>query len=517
MPVEKPDFPFHSRAGLLLGPALFLLILLLPRPAGMSESGQNAAAVLALMGVWWISEATNIALTAMLPLALFPLLGVMSAGEVSGYFANHIVFLYVGGFIIALGMEKWNLHRRVALETILRFGTEPPRIVLGFMTATAFLSMWISNTATTMMMLPIAIAVVNQLAEFAEAGPGAGPEKVRTTFGLVLLLGVAYAASVGGVGTIIGSPTNVAFVGFAQERFPNEPPIAFLDWLLVGLPIVIVFLPVSWLYLCRFGADISLWRVRFRESQSVIEQEKAKLGPISPPERTVLAVSLATALLWIFRRPIELGAFSLPGWSLLFPDPSLIHDSTVAVAMALLLCVLPVNLSGGVQWGSEWRRFVMDWDTIRHGLPWGIVMLFGGGFALAGAIEKTGLAAWIGSKMGALEGAPVWVLVPLSCLLAVLLTETTSNVATVLMVSPVMAATAAEIGVPPYLLLVPMTIMASFAFMLPVATPPNAIVFSSGWITIPRMFRAGVFLDLIALLIVPAMVYLLGRWVFQFD
>lgn len=503
-----------QRFGLYAGLAAFAALALAPTPEGMSLAAQRTAAVAALMALWWISEAADIAVTALLPLAAFPLLGVMSATETASHFATHIVFLYLGGFIIALAMERWNLHRRIALWVIRQVGTKPSMMILGFMTATAFLSMWISNTATTMMMLPIAMAVVRQLADLAsidgERDETTG-EKVETALGVILLLAIAYSASVGGVGTIIGSPTNVAFIGFVEETFPQYPPIEFVEWSLVCIPIVIVFLPIAWIYLTRYAADIPLTRITFSSDVDVIENERKKLGAITGPEKAVLAISATTALLWITRRPIEFGSVSLAGWSSWFEDPSLVQDSTVAMLMATLLFVLPARKSAeGV------TEYLMDWKRASSGVPWGIVFLFGGGFSLAAAIADTGLASWIGERMAALEGAPVWVLVPMSCLLAVLLTETTSNIATVLMLSPVIAATALEIGVHPYLLLIPSAVMASFAFMLPVATPPNAIVFSSGWISIARMFRAGLALDLIALIIVPAMVYLLGAGVFEF-
>ncbi len=507
------DAEKRRRIGLFAGLALGGVMLLMPTPEGMSPQAQSMAAVALLMAIWWITEATHIAVTALLPLPLFPLLGIMPSSEVAPQYTNHIVFLYVGGFIIALAMEKWDLHRRVALATIAQFGTRPERLVLGFMVATAFLSMWISNTATTMMMLPIATAVAHQLAKLAASEASeeeADSKRVEATFGLILLLGIAYAASIGGIGTIIGSPTNIAFLGFAQREFPNERPIAFLDWSLMCVPIVIVFLPICWAYLCRFGSSVPLSSLRFGGGQEVIDAERRRLGPISGPEKMVLAVASSTALLWIFRQPLVIGDFRIPGWSGLFENPAMLHDATVAMAMGILLCLLPVNLRGGMEWKGQRERFLMDWGTIQRGIPWGIVLLFGGGFALATGIDQTGLDEWIGAQLAGLKGTPVWVLIPATCLLAAALTETTSNIATVLMLSPVIAATAVEIGVHPYLLLIPAAVMASFAFMLPVATPPNAIVFSSGWITIPQMFRAGVVLDLIAMMVVPAMVYFLG-------
>ena len=502
--------------GLAVGLIGFAALLLMPQPGGMEPVAQRTAAVAFLMAAWWISEAAHIAVTALLPLVLFPALDILSSRAVSAHYANHIIFLFLGGFIIAIAMEKWNLHRRIALATIARVGSEPHSLLLGFMVAAAFLSMWISNTATTMMMLPIAMAVVNQLAGMAEiTGVDTQQEAeslTRENFGLVLLLGIAYAASVGGIGTIVGSPTTVAFLGFASEHFPDQPPIGFVPWSVVCIPIVVVFLPLTWVYLCRFGAELPLSAIKFRGSQSVIRDELKKLGRITPAERLVLMVSAATALLWITRSPLDLEWFTVPGWSGLLLDSSDVHDSTVAVGMAVLLFLLPADLLGR---GSA-DGFAMDWKTAAERMPWGIVFLIGGGFALAAGISGSGLAAWIGSQLGALKGTPVWLLVLVTCLLSTALTEATSNVATVLMFSPIVAAMAAEVGVHPYLLLIPVAVMASFAFTLPVATPPNAIVFSSGWITIPKMFRAGIALDLLGLVVVPAMVYLLGARIFGF-
>ena len=493
-----------SRVGIIAGLILFGLTLYGPTPDGMTDATQKTAAVALLMATWWLTEAVHIAVTSLLPVVLFPLLGILSAQEVATPYANHIVFLYIGGFIVALAMERCNLHKRLALQTIRRIGSSPSRLVLGFMVATTFLSMWISNTATTMMMLPIALAVIDQLAGLSEVEgkrDAATQQLVKRSFSVILLLGVAYSASVGGVGTIIGTPTNVAFLGFLSETYPEMPPIAFVDWMLLTMPIVILFTPIAWLYLCRFAGDLPLSKITFHGSGDVIEGELRKLGPMRYEEKMVTFVATATALLWIFRNPIEAGSVTVPGWAQLFANSELLQDSTVAMTMATLLFLLPS--------GQEGKR-LMDWETVSRGMPWGIVFLFGGGFALADAIAASGLAEWMGGEMTILGGLPGWVLVPISCLIAVLMTEMTSNVATVLMLSPIIAATAAQIGVEPYLMLIPSAIMASFAFMLPVATPPNAIVFSAGTITIGRMFRVGAALDFIALLIVPTMIYWLG-------
>lgn len=500
---------------------LFLILLVLPAPEGLTPIGMRMAAIAGLMAVWWLSEATHIAITSLLPVALFPLLGIMKSQDVTLNYANHLVFLYIGGFIIALAMERWDLHRRIALLTIRRVGTKPDRIVLGFMATIGFLSLWMSNTAVTMMLLPVSLAVVNQLASVATVDgirDEDAPAVIRENFGSVLLLGVAYAASIGGVGTIIGSPTNVAFLGFVSQRFPDLKPISFLEWAAIGVPLVVVFLPIAWFYLCRFGGDFSVSRIRFLTSTSIIDDELAALGPVKPQEKKVLIVACATALLWIFREDIRLGSFVIPGWSAFTPYPTFIHDATVAMALAILLCVMP---AGRIRPGqpsdtsppARDPRGLIDWTTIQKGIPWGVVFLFGGGFALAQGLEVSGLATWIGSGFSAFRGFPIWLLLPAGCLLAVSLTEMTSNVATVLMIAPILAEASVQLDIHPYLLLIPAAIIASFAFMLPVATPPNAIVFSSGWITIPRMFRAGLALDVIAMAIIPVMVYFLGRLV----
>ena len=316
----------RQAVGLAAGVIGFLVVLALPTPGGLEPNAQKAAAIAVLMICWWITEAVHIGVTGLVPLVLFPLLGVESSQSISAHYGNHLVFLFVGGFVIANAMEAWNLHRRIALKMISWFGSRPRPMVLGFMITTAVLSMWISNTSTTMMLLPMAMAIVNQLADSAEIRgmPTGAPETaatVRDTFGCVLLLGIAYAASIGGIGTIVGSPTNVAFLGFAAESYPELPPVGFVQWSAVGLPIIVVFLPLTWLYLCRFGTSIPLSAIRFTSSQDVIRRELAALGSMSVPERRVLTVAAVTGLLWIFRAPLDLGAFYIPGWSQALPIP----------------------------------------------------------------------------------------------------------------------------------------------------------------------------------------------------
>jgi len=508
---------WYKRIGFVGGLVAFTLILLGPAPEGMSPQAKKMAAVTVWMALWWITEATDIAITALIPVPALPLLGIMPSAEVTRHYANHLIFLFMGGFMIALAMEKWDLHRRVALSVIEKMGGRPTRLVLGFIVATGLISMWISNTATTLMMMPVAMAVVDRLAEVASRVHQLEEQLIQRTLGLVLMLGIAYAASIGGVGTIIGTPTNVALVGFVQQRFPTLPPISFVRWMLVGVPLVIVFLPLAWAYLCRFGAPIPLGRLRLGIDASLIIEEKARLGPMKAPEKIVAVVGSITALLWIFREPLRLGWFRLPGWSELLPWPEKVHDATVAMAAAILLCLLPASWRGPVEWKGKQERFVLDWDTIQQRLPWGVLILFGGGFALAAGIEGSGLASWLAQRIGSLQGAPSWVLVPLAGAVASLISSFTSNTATVLMLCPVLAEAAVALGIHPYLLLVPATIAASFVFVLPVSTPPNAIIFGSGWVTVPAMFRAGLGLQLISLVVVPAVVYLLGGAAFGFQ
>ncbi len=501
---------------LLAGFILFLIILFLPLPEGMTESGRRLLAIVGLMGVWWMGEATSITVTALLPLVLFPLFGVMSSKEVASKYINHLIFLFLGGFIIAVAMEKWHFHKRLALAIIARVGTRPSRIVLGFMAATAFLSMWISNTASTLMMLPVAMAVVRQIAqEGSLAGERSDEtrETIHANLGLVLMLGLAYSASIGGIGTLIGSPPNIVLAGFYRQLFPDKGEITFVRWMMVTLPLVLLFLPLVWQVLVRFAPAIRLDSIEFGESgERIIAEERRALGPPSRAERVIACVFLTTAVLWIFRKPIDLGGFTVPGWSSLFPEPDLLHDATVAMGMGLLLFILPLNGIKGVEWNGRREYFLLEWKDVEAKIPWGILLLFGGGFALAAAFGKTGLDAWVGSHLMGVKGLPLWGVVLMICLAMTFLTELTSNTATTTMILPIIAATATAAAFEPLLLMIPAAISASFAFMLPIATPPNAIVYSSGWVTVPEMARMGFFLNLLGALLVTAVVLIAGAW-----
>jgi sodium-dependent dicarboxylate transporter 2/3/5 len=508
---NSAEQPPLRKIGFVVGIVLFVAVLLMPAPQGMSPEAKRAAAVALLMSAWWITEAIEMALTSLLPLILFPVLGILPSDRVAPYYTDQIIFLFLGGFIVALAIQKWNLHRRIALHTICRVGLQPTRIVLGVMIATAFLSMWMSNTACTMMMFPIGTAVVLQLATKPD---GSLDRSITQHFGSVLMLSIAYASSVGGIGTLIGTPTNLVFTGAARRLFPEAPEIAFLQWMAVGIPLVIVFLPLCWFYLCRYSSSVPIRDVRFPGSATVIEDELRKMGRITREEKRVLAVWVLMAFLWIFRSPLNLGAFTVPGWSQLFGKPAFLHDATVAMAMAVLLCLIPVGGAGAEDASGKSSHFLMDWPSIRHGVPWGILFLFGGGFALAGGMEQTGLSTWLGGWLHQLQGIPPVAIILVTCLGVTMLSEIASNTATAIMVMPVLAATGIQIGVHPYLLMISATIAASYGFMLPVATPPNAIVYSSGWISSPHMARTGLALDLMGVVMVTLLVYLVAVPVF---
>ncbi|MHA1113331.1 MAG: SLC13 family permease [Alphaproteobacteria bacterium] len=490
MSVDPPPAPTlvpgYRRVGLILGAALFAGALLLPAPDGMSPTAWRTAAMAALMAVWWASEAVPVAATALLPLVLVPVLGIGEMRAAAAPFANPLIFLFLGGFVLALAMQRWNLHRRIALLVIGRAGTRPGALIGGFMAATAFLSMWVSNTATTMMMLAIAVSVVGVVLPkpVADAdGDDASPTPEARNFATALMLGIAYAASIGGVATLIGTPPNALLAAFLAER--DGTGIGFARWMAVGLPISIVLLPVAWFVLVRVVFPCA--RAPTPGAAAITDMLGA-MGPPSPAERRVAAVFAVTALLWI-GRPL-LGTI---------PPLDRLSDPIIAIAAALALFLVPAGA------GGKGER-LMNWDWARR-LPWGTLILFGGGLSLANAVAGSGLAAWIGTALAGLAAWPVPVLVLAVAGLILLLTELTSNTATTATFLPVVAALAMAAEVPALLLLAPAALAASCAFMLPVATPPNAIVHGSGHVTLPQMMRAGIWLNVAGLAVVTAAAY----------
>jgi sodium-dependent dicarboxylate transporter 2/3/5 len=492
---EPREYTGRQLAGLFLGPVLFILMLLIPTPAGMEPSAQKMAAVALLMATWWMCESIPIPATSLLPIPLFPLMGITSTQKATAPYANHLIFLFMGGFLIALAMQRWNLHRRIAMNIVKAVGFSPGRLIFGFMVATAALSAFVSNTATAVMMMPIGLAII---AHVIEEGKKEGLDKEidfspeKFAFGLNLMLGIAYAASIGGIATLIGTPPNTVLAGYLQKTYGYE--ITFAKWLLVGVPLVVVLLPICWLWLTKVANPMKLKKVP--GGRELIDQELREMGSMSAGERWTSLVFVMTAFAWIFQKQIE-------G---IFPDPKLVTDAAIGMTGGLLLFLIPVSLRRNI--------FVMDWHWASK-MPWGVLILFGGGLAMADGFKDTKLADWIGSQVGLLEHAPVLVLVIAVTTLIIFLTELTSNTATAAMVMPILTAVAIGLGQNPLLLIVPAAIAASCAFMLPVATPPNAIVFGSGYVTIPQMAKSGFGLNLLGVVLVTVLTYALVIPVFD--
>ncbi len=453
--------------GLILGPLVFLTLINLPVEL-VSEKGDRVIAVAAWMLIWWITEAVSISVTALLPLLLFPLLKILPIAEVGANYGSPIVFLFFGGFVMALALEKVNLHRRIALNIIKLTGTTPNRVILGFMIATASLSMWISNTASTVVMLPIALSVINLLIDDAD-----GFTKNDRNFALSVMLGIAFSANAGGIATVIGTPPNSVLIGLLENEYNTE--ISFLKWMTLGLPFSTIMIGISYLVLVKWmfpNRDLE-----FNASKEVIQVELEKLGPTSGKEKMVLVIFAITVFLWVFRTLINS----------IFPSFGL-SDTMISIFAAISLFAVPYNLKKG--------DFIIDWkDTSK--LAWGILILFGGGLALAKGMSVSGIVDLVA---GAIAQSEISILFTafLLIILMLFMTELMSNVALVAVLAPVVAGIAIGLNIPILYLLIPVTMASSCAFMLPMATPPNAIVFASGYVKVPQMARVGVILNLIA-------------------
>jgi solute carrier family 13 (sodium-dependent dicarboxylate transporter), member 2/3/5 len=462
-------------SGLSGGLLLFIIMTISVPPEGLSSEGWYTAAVAVLMATWWIFEVIPIPVTAMVPIVLFPVMGISGIGTTTAPYANPLIFLFMGGFIIAIAMQEWGLHRRIAINIISVIGSRPLNIITGFMISAAFMSMWVSNTAATMMMLPIALSVIGLTGNI---GHKSGENKGDENFAVVLMLAVAYSSNIGGLGTVIGTPVNALLVGFVFEAYGIE--ISFVQWMMVGVPLVILGLPVIFFSLTRIS-----FPGEFRDfpgGRDYIDRELKSLGRITRPEFLVAVIFMLVALLWI-TRPLLMRV--LPGLS----------DAGIAVFGALLLFLVPGNFRTG--------RPLLTWKAAA-GLPWGVLLLFGGGLTLAAAIERTGLAEWIGHHFTIMHSVPFFLVVVVIAGVVILLTELTSNTATAAAFLPVIGTIAIGLGQDPLTLAVPAAIAASCAFMLPVATPPNAIVYGSGMVSIPQMVRAGLWLNLFFVLLIAA-------------
>ncbi|GGC74187.1 SLC13 family permease [Marinobacter halophilus] len=476
---NKQGLPRSQVIGLILGAFFLLVTWIVPAPETMGQEAWAALGLMMLMATWWSTEAIPIPATALLPIVLVPALGLGTIGQATSPYANPIIFLFLGGFTLGLAMQRWNLHRRIALMTLRAVGDQPKRQIGGFMLATAFLSMWVSNTATAIMMLPIGLSVVAMM-------DASNPDGVRR-YATALLLAIAYSASIGGIATLIGTPPNALLAAYLSEN--QGIAVGFAQWMLLGVPVSVVMLVLAWWWLTRkdFGVGGSA------DSGEMIREELAKLGSMSRGEKLVALVFLTTASAWIFR---PLLSVNLMPW---------LSDTGIAIAAAIAMFIIPVN--------TKERIFVLDWESANK-LPWGVLLLFGGGLAMAGVISSSGLAEWIAASLGVAGVLPTLVMIALVATVIIFLTEVTSNTATAAAFLPLLGALAMSQGVSPLLLTVPAAIAASCAFMMPVATPPNAIVFSSGHMKISDMIRAGFALNLIGVIVVTLISYVLLGVVF---
>ncbi len=474
--------------GLFSGAAVLLLFLFLPIPEGMKPEAMFAAGVALLMAIWWITEAMPIYATAFVPLVAFPLLGVLPSEKVAENYGHNYVLMLIGGLIIAKAIEKQNLHKRIALMTVRFIGTDRRRIILSFMLATAFLSMWLANVAVTLMMLPIALSVVHE-----EEAHGSADN-----FGLVMMLGLAYAASIGGMATLIGTPPNLVFTGIIHKLYPAAPEISFTDWLAFGVPLAVILLPAGWLYLIKYFSV----KGQLEGGAEIVQDELRSLGRMSAGERRVLYVFLLTSLGWIFRKDLHFGSFTVPGWSSLLGIEEYVHDATVAIFGMLLLFIF----KGDERNENGKPKALMSWKDAEQA-PWGVVMIVGGGYALAESFSHTGLAAWIGSEVTFLQSLPTfWILLVVVTAIT-FITEINSNTATANIFMPILATMAIANQAHPYLLMIPATFACSCAFMLPSGTGTNAVVFASNKVTIPQMARAGFMMNFIAIAIITLVAY----------
>jgi len=470
------NYPIYKKVGFLLGPILFLIILFFPKEI-INPIADHVIAVAAWMICWWVTEAVSISVTALIPLTIFPLVDIVPIAEVAKSYAHPIVFLFFGGFIIALALEKVNLHRRIALSILKLTGTNADGVVLGFMLATALMSMWISNTASTVVMLPIALSVIKLLINDED-----GFTKNDQNFALSIMLGIAFSANIGGMATIVGTPPNMVMVGVMKDQYDID--IGFFNWMMLGVPFAIVMLSIAYFFIVKVFYPNNLGQLK--ASGNIIDAELKKLGKVSRAEKVVLVIFLTTAFLWMIRSKLEV----------YFPQ---ITDTGISMLGALALFVFPLDFKNG--------KFTLDWkDTSK--LPWGILILFGGGLALAGGLKTAGLIDLIGNTIAQQEGLSIFMITTLLIFVMLFMTELMSNVALVNIFVPVVAGIAIGLQVPVLQIVIPVTLAASCAFMLPMATPPNAIVFASGHIKVFEMAKVGIVLNIISIMLLVGITYL---------
>ncbi len=489
---EPRSYKFAQKMGLIMGPLSFILILFLFTPEGLNPEARAVLASTSWIAIWWMTEAIPIPATSLLPIILFPLTNSLDIAATTSAYGNGTIFLFMGGFMIALTMEKWNLHRRIALSIISVVGTNTNLIILGFMVSTGFLSMWISNTATAMMMVPIGLAIIYQVAEALKDRPEIDTSQENFKFGKALMLGIAYSASLGGISTLIGTPPNTLLAGAINTTYGID--LSFARWMLFGVPISWTFILITWVYLVKFAYPSEFKNLP--GGKEVIGNEKLALGKASYEEKAVFIVFILAALSWISR------SFLLEKI-----NPN-IDDTMIAIIAALILFAIPSKNKPGDR--------LLDWNTALK-LPWGILLLFGGGLAIASGFVESGLSAWMGEQLIALQGVHLLMILIIVGTLVIFLTEVTSNTATASMMFPIMAALAFALDIHPYSVMIVAAVSASCAFMLPVATPPNAVVFGSGYIRIQDMAKAGFLLNVVGIFLVSLAVYFLLPLVWGID
>jgi len=486
-----------QKIGLFGGLILFSIIFF---AYGLGESSHigKMAAVAILMAVWWVTEAVPLGATSLLPLFLFPLLGILNGEQIASTYINSTIFLFLGGFLIALAMEKWNLHKRIAIAIILFVGSSPQKIILGFLLSSFFISMWISNTATAVMMLPIGLAIIRQLEEKFS-------EEITHNFSAAVLLSIAYGASLGGIATLIGTPPNLSLARILHIMFPKAPEIGFGAWMQLALPISVFLLTVCYFIFIKVFFKI---HPQLHADINMLKDEKKRLGKTTSEEKLVGFVFVSTALLWIFRSDLILGFTTIKGWSNIFHNPEFFNDGVVAIGMASLLFVMPSKREEG--------KFLLSKEVFGK-IPWEIILLFGGGFALAKGFVTSGLSESVGKSLTSFGSVSPFIMVLLISIVVQALTEFTSNTATAEMVLPITASMAVAIHIHPLFFMIPATLSASLAFMFPIATPPNAVVFGSQRIKMSEMAKAGVLLNLISIPTLLFALYFFGKIIFNID
>lgn len=491
-----------SRLGLIIALGVFVLVWALPVVPILDASARQMLAFSLLLTILWVTEALPFAITSLLPLLCFPLMGVLPTKECAAYYANPILFFFLGGFLLAMAVEEHGLHRRMALTMLCRIGTSPKRLIAGFLASSAFISMWISNTSTAMLMLPIGLAACRIVARKEGEAVGTAADFSGSRLGSLIMLAIMIGATLGGMATVIGTPPNQILAGYWQEHYPHEQALSFFRWLRLGLPLALALLGCSFIVLTRF-LDAESNKADENALQAELLREMQALGPIGQGERRVALLFFGTVLLWMFRAPLDLGVLVFPGWEALLPGGTAraIDDSTVAIAAAILLFVVPAGDKVGAR--------LLSWKSAQEKLPWGMLLLFGGGYAVSAGYKVSGLDVGIGRLLDGAAAYPPWLLVLVVCAFATAFSEVSSNSAVTNILLPVVAVLAEQAHIPPIALLLPMTLAASNGFVLPIAAPNNAIAYGSGLLPMGLMLRAGVLMDAVSVLLIAGLGYLL--------